>query len=351
MWVSGCGLLPSAFITQIWLRGRQQLVPNKIRVPSGDQSGLPASRLGSVSRLTPPPLAFITQTALMYPPRLLSKAIWCPLGEYSGIWLIQFPPRSFLIPDPSAFITSRSQNSVKPNGTAQWENTILRPSGDQDGCWFWNPAWLVSWCWALPSAFITQIWPSIVNTTRVPSGENSGEPAAWPFGTCVSCRRPVPSGLMVKICGRWLKAVSNTILPFMPGNAARAGPPTPTSPTTARPATATANVRRMATPPCASGSPAFSSPSLGRPYGSQTSGSIPQTMALPAVTRRTNRATRPRVRLIVCRSGRCGRWASAVRAAWISSVGTEGDREPNRSPDASTPDCQAGWRGGGYGRG
>jgi hypothetical protein len=49
---------------------------------------------------------------------------------------------------------------------------------------------------------------------------NSGELAAWPLATCVSCRSPVPSGLIVKICGRWLKAVSNTILPFAPGNAA-----------------------------------------------------------------------------------------------------------------------------------
>src|SRR5437764_14662660 len=132
-------------MTQIWLRGRQQLVPNKMCLPSGDQSGFSASRLGSVSRLTPPPLAFMTQTALVYPPRLLSKAILRPFGEYSGTWWTQFPPRSFLIPDPLALITSRSQNSVKPNGTAQWENTTLRPSGDQDGCWFWNPAWLVSW--------------------------------------------------------------------------------------------------------------------------------------------------------------------------------------------------------------
>src|SRR5215471_3388570 len=248
MWVSWCGLLPSAFITQIWLRGRQQLVPNTMCVPSGDQSGLPASRLGSVSRLTAPPFAFITQTALVYPPRSLAKAIRCPLGEYSGTWLIQFPPSSFLAPDPSAFITSRSQNRVNPERTAQWENTILRPSGDQDGCWFTNPAWLVSCRWALPSAFITQIWPSIVNTIRVPSGETSGEPAAWPFAACVSCRRPVPSGLMVKICGRWLNAVSNTIRPLTPGNAACAGPPIPTSPTTVMPATATANMRRMVTP-------------------------------------------------------------------------------------------------------
>src|SRR5215470_7806484 len=250
MWVIWCGLLPSAFMTQIWLRGRQQLVPNRMCVPSGDQSGLPASRLGSVSRLTPPPLAFITQTALMYPPRLLAKAIWCPFGEYSGTWLAQLPPSSFLIPDPSAFITSRSQ-TVRPNGTGQWENTILRPSGDQDGCWFTNPAWLVSWRWALPSAFITQIWPSIVNTIRVPSGENSGEPAAWPLATCVSCRKPVPSGLMVKICGRWLKEVSNTILPLAPGNAACAGPAIPTSPTagptsiTAAPAATAARLNRL----------------------------------------------------------------------------------------------------------
>src|SRR5215470_2561636 len=134
MWVSGRGLLPSAFMTQIWPRGRSQLMLNKMCVPSGDQSGLPASRLGSVSRLTPPPLAFITHTAQVKPPRLLWKAILCPLGEYSGTWLAQLPPSSFFRPDPSAFITSRSQNSVKPNGTAQWENTILRPSGDQDGC-------------------------------------------------------------------------------------------------------------------------------------------------------------------------------------------------------------------------
>src|SRR6516164_3562178 len=148
MWVSGCGLPPSAFMTQIWLRGRQQLVPNTMCVPSGDQSGFSASRLGLVRRLTPPPFGFITQMALIYPPLLLSKAILCPLGEYSGVWLAQLPPRSFLKPDPSAFITSRSQ-TVKPNGTGQWENTILRPSGDQDGCWFTNPAWRVSWCWAL----------------------------------------------------------------------------------------------------------------------------------------------------------------------------------------------------------
>src|SRR5436190_16298253 len=95
MGVNGCGVLPSAFMTQTWLRGRQQLVPNRIRVPSGDQSGLPASILGSVSRLTAPPFAFITQTALVNPPRLLAKAILCPLGEYSGTWLIQFPPSSF----------------------------------------------------------------------------------------------------------------------------------------------------------------------------------------------------------------------------------------------------------------
>src|SRR5215472_18110294 len=271
MCVSGCGLLPSAFMTQIWLRGRQQLVPNTMCVPSGDQSGLPASRLGSVSRLTPPPLAFITQTALMYPPRLLVKAIWCPSGEYSGTWLAQLPPSSFLMPDPSAFITSRSQ-TVRPNGTGQWENTILRPSGDHDGCWFWSPAWLVSCRWALPSAFITQIWPSIVNTIRVPSGENSGEPATWPFATCVSCRKPVPSGLMVKICGRWPKAVSNTILPFVPGNAASAGPPIPTRPTTATPATATANMRRMATPPCASGSPLSTPRPGGDPMASEQRG-------------------------------------------------------------------------------
>src|SRR5215813_11165396 len=103
MWVSGCGLLPSAFITQIWLRGRSQLVPNKMCVPSGDQSGLFASKLGSVRRLTPPPFGFIAHTAHVYPPRLLSKAILCPLGEYSGAWLTQLPPRSFLMPDPSAF--------------------------------------------------------------------------------------------------------------------------------------------------------------------------------------------------------------------------------------------------------
>src|SRR5215475_5030688 len=133
MWVSGCGLLPSAFMTQIWPRGRSQLYPKRIRVPSGDQSGLLASRLGSVRRLTPPPFAFMTQTAHTNPPRLLSKAILCPLGEYSGNWLTQFPPRSFFTPDPSAFITSRSQNSMNPRGAAQWENTILRPSGDQDG--------------------------------------------------------------------------------------------------------------------------------------------------------------------------------------------------------------------------
>jgi hypothetical protein len=97
---------------------------------------------------------------------------------------------------------------------------------------------------------------------------------------------------MVKICGWWLKAVSNTILPFVPGNAACAGPTIPTSP----PRSDQLLPRQTcgAWRPPATRKPGVQAPSLGRPYGLPSSGSILQATALPAATRGTCRVTRIR---------------------------------------------------------
>src|SRR6266516_1843294 len=109
-------------------------VPNRMCVPSGDQSGLRASRKGSVRRLGAPPFAFITHTAEMYPPLVLLKAILWPSGEYSGPLLTQSPPRIFFTFVPSAFMTSISQYASNLSEMLQREKTILVPSGDHEGC-------------------------------------------------------------------------------------------------------------------------------------------------------------------------------------------------------------------------
>src|SRR5438477_11289075 len=84
MWVSWRSPLPSAFITNTLLEGRQQLLAKMMWVPTGDQSGQIAPRLGPVSRCWFDPSAFITQIAETNPFLLLSKAILVPSGDHSG---------------------------------------------------------------------------------------------------------------------------------------------------------------------------------------------------------------------------------------------------------------------------
>src|SRR4051812_24058243 len=62
----------------------------------------------------------------------------------------------------------------------------------------------------------------------VPLGDQSG-PTAWPLAENVSCVSPEPSGLTVKTCGSALWSVENAILPFAPGNVARAGEADPSN--------------------------------------------------------------------------------------------------------------------------
>src|SRR5439155_18111522 len=122
-----------------------------------------------------------------------------------------------------------------PNSTTHRENTIFVPSGDQDGLRSWNPSPCVNLALPVPLRFITQmsllrvfsgLSGSTLETVKailVPVGDHDGATAAWPANRCVSCRRSVPSGRMVKIWDGLLKSVENAIRPLAPGNVALAG--------------------------------------------------------------------------------------------------------------------------------
>src|SRR5436305_14652901 len=70
----------------------------------------------------------------------------------------------------------------------------------------------------------------VTNAILVPSGDHAGHDAPNTPGSLVSCVRPEPSGLAVKICDEFPAYWANTILPLPPGGVAPAGwEATPTS--------------------------------------------------------------------------------------------------------------------------